>query len=268
MLLLAREFHIGILAAVLAIGVAAGAEAATAQAPVQLKAIDPLSADLAAFPRLLAAPGDRAAERINQALERRDRQLQSAVKDCRSNSDRPAEAMWSRVISVAMRGPRYLSLVADDSWDCGGAHGDFSLLVLVYDLNTGSPVNWARLLPASPIQGTSLDSAGDGTQVGVVSSRALLDLYLKARSSDPKDPLDPECRDVLSDSGLKFNIWPDAKGDGLALETEGLPHAVAACGADSVTVATSTLRKVGVQPALLDAIDTAHARGWYGPASQ
>jgi hypothetical protein len=67
---------------------------------------------------------------------------------------------------------------------------------------------------------------------------------------------------------LKFNIWPDAKGDGLALETEGLPHAVAACGADSVTVATSTLRKVGVQPALLDAIDTAHARGWYGPATQ
>jgi hypothetical protein len=263
MLHLARKFPIGIPAAILMISVAAGAEA-----PVQLKATAPLSANLAAFPRLAAAPGDKAAERINQALDRRDRQLQSAVKDCRSNSDRTADATWSRVISVAMRGPRYLSLIANDSWDCGGAHPDFGLLVLVYDLNTGSPVNWARLLPASLIQGTSLDSAGDGTQVGVVSSRAFQDLYLKAKSSDPKDPLDPECRDVLSDPGLKFNIWPDGKGDGLALQAEGLPHVVAACGSDSVIVATSILLKLGVQPALLDAIDTAHLRGWYDPATQ
>jgi hypothetical protein len=268
MLHLAQKFHIGILAAVLVISVAAGAEAAAAEALAQLKAIAPLAADLAAFPRLVAAPDDKGAERINQALDRRDRQLQSAVKDCRSNSDRPADATWSRVISVAMRGPRYLSLVANDSWDCGGAHPDFSLLVLVYDLNSGSPVNWTRLLPVSLIQGTSLDSAGDGTQIGVVSSRALQALYLKAQSSDPKEPLDPECRDVLSDPGLKFNIWPDGKGDGLALQTQGLPHVVAACGSDSVIVATSTLRKLGVQPALLAAIDAAHARGWYGPARQ
>ncbi len=267
MLHLAQKFHIWI-PAVIVISVAAGAEAAAAEAPVQLKAMAPLAVDLAAFPRLVAAFGDKAAERINQALDRRDRQVQSAAKDCRSNSDRPADAMWSRVISVAMRGPRYLSLVADDSWYCGGAYPDFSLLVLVYDLNTGSPVNWSRLLPASLIQGTSLDSAGDGTQIGVVSSRALQALYLKAKISDPKDPLDPECKDVLSNPGLKFNIWPDGKGDGLALETEGLAHVVAACGSDSVIVATLTLRKLGVQPALLDAIDTAHARGWYDPARQ
>src|ERR1700728_2342325 len=124
MLHFAGKFHLGIPAAILLITVAAGAEAAAAEAPVQLKATTPLSADLAAFPRLVAAPDDKAAERINQALDRRDRQLQSAVKDCRSNSDRPADATWSRVISVAMRGPRYLSLIANDSWDCGGAHPD------------------------------------------------------------------------------------------------------------------------------------------------
>ena len=259
-----RRSGLAVLSTILA-GLAASEMGAAAEPPVQLKPSAPLSAELAAFPRLVAAADDKEAQRINQALDRRDKQVQSALKDCRDSSDHPADANWSRVISVAMRGPRYLSLVAADYWSCGGAHDDYSSLVLVYDLHTGSPVNWARLLPASIIQGTSMDNTGDGTPIGVVSSRVLQDLYVKAENSDPKNPLEPECKDVLNDPGLKFNIWPDAKGDGLAVQTEGLPHVVAACGAEPVVIPTATLRKLGVQGPLLDAIDTAHAQGWYGP---
>lgn len=230
---------------------------------MQLAPSAPLSADAVAFPRLVASPGDNAAQRINQALGRLDAQLRSDLKDCRADAAPSADFQWSRTISVPMQGPRYLSFLAHDYWNCGGAHDDFSILGLVYDLSTGSPVNWARLLPASMVQGTAIDTAGDGTSIGVLSSRVFQDLYLKAENSDPKNPLDPECRDVLSDPGLKFTIWPDAEGDGIAIQTQGLPHVVAACGADAIVIPTTTLRRLGVQPALLDAIDTAHAQGWY-----
>jgi hypothetical protein len=253
------------LAALLAYPSAANCQATAGAAPVQLKASPPLGKNLGAFPRLVATPDDKAAQRINQALDRQEKQVLGAVKDCRENSQPQSDADYERSVSVTMRGPGYLSLVARDNWDCGGAHPDYSALILVYDLKTGSPVNWARLLPASTIQGTALDSAGDGTKIGVVSSRVLQDYYWKQLSSDAKNPVDPDCKEPLNDPDLKFNLWPDTKAGGIAIEAEGLPHAIGAC-ADAVIVPTAVLRKMGVQAAMLDAIDTAHARGWYDPS--
>ena len=86
---------------------------------------------VAAFPRLVAAPGDQAANRINQALVRVDERIRKAAKDC---STEGGQAGWKRTISVTMRGPHFLSLVAFDSWFCGGAHPDDDQFPLVYDL--------------------------------------------------------------------------------------------------------------------------------------
>ncbi len=227
-----------------------------ADSPVTLKKSPPIAKDVDAFPRIASPTGQ--AQRINQALDRRDAQVRTAAKEC-------AGGDWGRTVSVPMRGPGYLAFTAQDSWDCGGAHPDASRLVLVYDLSTGSPVNWTRLLPASMVQSSTLDTAGDGTKIGVIGSRTLQDFYIKALSSDPKNPLDADCRDVLKDPDLKFNLWPDARAGGIAIEPEGLPHAVAACG-DSAVVPIADLRKMGVQPALLDAIEIAHRNGWYDGA--
>lgn len=71
--------------------------------------------------------------------------------------------------------------------------------------------------------------------------------------------MDPDCKDVLSDPGLKLSLWPDAKGGGIAVAPEGLPHVVAAC-AEPVTIPTATLRKLGVKALILDAIDAARAQ--------
>ena len=245
-----RPIHFSLAVAVL------GTCALAADQPVRLKPSPALAAHLAAFPRIAAPPSDSAGQKINLALDRQDQEVKSAARQCPHNG-------WSRDVAVAMRGPHYLSLTAQDSWDCGGAHGDASRLVLVYDLATGSPVNWARLLSAALINSTSLDTAGDGTKIGVIQSRALQDFYVKARSSDPKDPLDPDCKDIVQDPELKFNLWPDAQAGGIQIEPEGLPHAVAACG-DNVLIPSAALRKIGVQPALVDAIESAHAQGWFG----
>jgi hypothetical protein len=232
-------------------------QAAAADPPVALKKSPPVAKNVDAFPRI-AAPADPAAQRINQALDRRDAQVKTAAKEC-SNGD------WERAVSVPMRGPRYLALTAQDSWDCGGPHPDDSLLVLVYDLSTGSPVNWTRLLPASMVQTSTLDTAGDGTKIGVIGSRVLQDFYIKALSSDPKNPLNPDCHEVLNEPDLKFNVWPDAKAGGIAIQPEGLAHVLAPC-VSSVVVPISDLRKMGVQPALLDAIESAHAHRWHDEA--
>lgn len=239
----------------LALAVLSVVALAAADQPVTLRWSPPLAKHVAAFPRI-AVPTDGPAQRINLALDRQDRQVKTAARQCPHDG-------WSRDVTVTMRGPRYLSLIAQDSFDCGRAHPDAGRLVLVYDLATGSPVNWVRLLPATMIRSASLDTAADGTRIGVIQSRVLQDYYVKARMADTKDRLDPDCRDVVQDPDLKFNLWPDAKIGGIRIEPEGLPHAVAAC-IDSVLIPAAALRGMGVQPSLADAIESAHAHGWFG----
>ncbi len=243
------------LSAAFSASLAVGETATTGDLVVELKASPPLTKSVDRFPRI-AAPADQAQQRINEALNRRDAQAQSAVRSCTTGG-------WSRSISVAMRGPRYLAFVAQDSWNCGNPHDDGSRLVLVYDLSTGSPVNWARLLPTSLVQSSTLDTAGDGTRIGVIGSHTLQEFYINAQFAGTKNAVDPGCRDVLQDSKLNFSLWPDAKAEGIAIEPQGLAHVVAACGG-SLVIPVPELRKMGVQGTLLDAIETAHAHGWYG----
>ena len=94
-------------AALSAFLVAPGENASAADLVVELKASPPLEKNVAAFPRIVA-PADPAQRRINEALNGRDAQVQIAARSC-------AGGGWSRVISVAMRGPGYLALVAQDS---------------------------------------------------------------------------------------------------------------------------------------------------------
>jgi hypothetical protein len=233
------------------------AAAEAADGPVQLKPSATIAKGVAAFPRIVTTPDDKAAQRINQALDKRDVQAKNEIKDCRSNVSKASDADYERTVTVTMRGPRYLSFLANDSADCGGAHPDTSDMALVYDLGTGSPVNWQHLLPKAMVQSVSTDTVIDGTNIGYLTSRTLQDLYLKAAS-----PIDPDCKDVLNDPDLNLSLWPDAKEDGIAVEPGDLPHVVIAC-ADTMVIPTATLRPLGVDAALLDAIDAAHQGGFF-----
>jgi hypothetical protein len=213
-----------------------------------------------AFPRLAAAPGDRAANRINLALSRADERVRSAVKECRQSAQeglQPGETIrmdWTRAISVTMRGPHFLSLVAADSWQCGGMYPNDEQFALVYDLTTGAPVNWSRPLPAALVRETSRVTAEDGTVVGTVSSPELHGLYFNGVYS---------CK-TLADPGLAFTIWPDARTAGIAIQPfQGFfPHVDEACAVDW-TIPLSVLRKLGVRHELMDAIEEAHRQGLY-----
>jgi hypothetical protein len=244
----------------IAVSLAAGAAVATEPAKIRLAAQPNIAPHLAAFPRL-AAPDGPQMQRINQQLGNADARGRKAAQECRADA---AEAGakdadgWQRSVTVAMRGPRYLALVASDAWDCGGAHPASSSVALAYDVDSGAPLNWERLLPKSLGLKTSLDTAGDGTRLGVVASDKLKALYMKT------DKMDPECVQSLQDMDLQFILWPDAEHDGLAMEPSNLPHAFAACG-DDVVIPLPALRQLGVDPALLSAIAAAHEAKLYGP---
>jgi hypothetical protein len=201
---------------------------------------------------------------VNQALDQADARLRSAVRACNRDAKAaqadPNDAGWQRQITVTMRGEGYLSFFVSDQWYCGGAYPSAGSFALAYDLHTGAPLNWQRLLPRSLVSSAMLDSAGDGTRLGFVASPALTALYLKT------DKPESDCLQELQMTSLQFMLWPDAKAAGVGIELASLPHAWAACG-DNVVLSLPMLRKLGVAPALLDAIAEAHSRGFYGSGS-
>ncbi len=227
----------------LAIALLAGPARAGEANPI-LTSPPPLAKDLAAFPKLAA--GDATANKINAALRKLDERVRKARAECVASKD----ADWSRSIDVTMRGPRYLSYLVSDSLYCGGAHPDASSFALVYDLTTGAPVDWAKLLPKPIVETSSLDSSADGAKIGVVGSKTLTAAYIAGLGKG----LDADCKEALTATDLNFVLWPDAKTKSLALQTDSLPHVVQAC-ADVVTIPTKTLRQWGAAQSLTDALD-------------
>jgi hypothetical protein len=133
------------------------------------------------------------------------------------------------------------------------------------------PVNWKRILPATLVAKTTTDTAGDGTVLGLISSPAFTDLYMK--TAERAQQIDKDCTDVLKepgmtgDEGLSFILWPDAEADGIDVQPAGLEHVIAACG-PSITIVTPELRKLGVEAHFLASISEAHRRGWYDKAAK
>ena len=238
-------FRAACLAAVtLACGVCAhAAERAT------LRRFPPIAQGVAALPRLLAPPGDRAASRINDALEKQNQET-----PCGAGAGSRRE--YSRSVAVDMAGPRYLSVLVTQDWYCGGPYptsGDDT--PLVFDLRTGARPDWVRLLGASLAQKTiDYNRVGEG----LIVSQTLSSIY------QPLSGDDAQCRSALTNwpGGIGFMVWPDAAADALEVQPGNLPHVVAACGPPAA-ISAPRLRKLGVEPALLDAIDEAHRRGWY-----
>lgn len=233
-----RRLHcLSILAIVLADAVRAQ------EGGVALTAPAALAQDVAAFPKVAAH--DAIASKINASLVRLDRRVLKARADCMTSKN----ASWARSIEVTLRGPGYLSYRVSDDAFCGGAYPNAGSFALVYDLTTGAPVDWAKLLPKPIVEQTSLDNAQDGTTIGVVASKMMTALYLAGLSKD----LDPGCKDVLDNGDLTFVLWPDAEAKGLAMQTVGLPHATQAC-ADVVTIGLPKLREMGAAPSLIEAL--------------
>ena len=248
--------------------VAAAVDVRAADRAVRLQTPPELVGGVSAMPTIVG-PMDDAERRIDTALARLDASVRKAVAQCKIDGGK--QSSWERSISVAMSGPRYLSYEIVDNTYCGGAHPNISTMAIVYDLGTGTPVNWAALLPPALTGKLALASGADDTKMVTLSAPTLYALYLtgyRPRSGDAKkDAEDDECRDAVAEAGEGGNppammAWLDAKQEGLSLQFD-LAHAVQAC-ADTVTIPAVALRTLGAQPVLVEALTEAHGASALG----
>lgn len=215
---------------------------------------------VAAFPEI-AAPATPEQRRINSALARLDVRARAAARGCLASSRGRGE--WSRQVDVTMRGPEFLSFEVTDDTDCGGAHPNQGHFAIVYDLASGAPVDWTRLLPPALTGKLDLLAGADGVRTVTLASPHLSQLYSKAYDRGPQD--DPEdakdCREAITqamaDGPVPMSAWLDAAEGGLALQFD-LGHAEEAC-ADAVTVPMAVLKREGASPRLVAALEAAHA---------
>ena len=244
----------------LAIGLLAGMPVHAADRRVQMQVPPPIRQGVAAMP-LIGQPVDEAERRINAALQRLDGTIRKELPTCAGDAGIPAN--WDRAIEVPMRGPGFISFVIIDDADCGGAHPSTATMAIVYDLRTGAPVDWTRLLPASLTGKVAFAAGLDGTKMITLASPRLYKLFLSGYDLGSGTAEDrASCKDAVqnigSDGPPAMMVWPDAKRGGLALQYD-LSHVVQAC-AVPVVVPIGTLRTDGVQPPLLNAIEAAHGK--------
>ena len=158
-----------------------------------------------------------------------------------------------------MRGPGFISYVITDNVDCGGVHPSAATMSIVYDLHTGAPVDWTRLLPRSLTGTVQVTARVDGTKMVTLAAKRLYALFLTSYDRDHARPDDAECRDAVRNTGTdgppEMMAWLDGKQGGLAVQFD-LPHAMQAC-ADPAVIPLATLRAEGAQPALLEALEAA-----------
>lgn len=228
--------------------------AAAAAQPITLTRPRPVSGEVQAYPRI-AAPANAAQRRINRALDRLDAKVRTAIRQCFADSVNPTS--WERQIDTTMRGPEFLSYLVTDEVDCGNAYPNESHLAIVYDLRTGEPVDWTRLLPGKLTGWLELKGV-NGIRVVTLASPRLLNLYMVGyhRALDPENRA--ECGDaptMFGEDGVAMLAWLDAKAGGLALQFD-FNHAMQACSA-AVVVPAATLRREGASPRLLAALAAA-----------
>lgn len=209
---------------------------AWADGPVRLQPGGLLSHGIQAMPCVIAGATPTVRARVNAALAAADARVRAAVEKCLVPASASAGLTmeWTRHVSVTQTGPRWLAILASDETWCGGPHPNADFFTLVFDLRSGRPPDWTRLLPPSLTGDAVVDTAGDGTPVGLVRSGALLQ---RARNAAT-----PECAGVLDAESGRFMLWPE--GGQMTAMVFGLPHAVLAC-ADELYVSRAELRSLG-----------------------
>lgn len=240
-----------------------GTTPAPGQASIlKVESVKQLRKGVDAWP-LLVNPSNPSEQKVNSTLTSLNLRLTKALSDCDAgtlenmkSSGRPrkdwaaaAADDWSRNVLVTMQGPRFLSLLATDEYvSCGGAHPGSDTMAMVFDMTTGTPVNWPALVAKSAGASAFADAVSDGSKVGALVLPALAKINLAAANAD--------CKDAFQDP-QSFQLWPDAKTGTLVAQAFDLPHVVAEC-AIQIPLTLEQARTLGFDESVLSAIQQAH----------
>lgn len=246
--------------AALMLGLAACDQASTAKAgPLAAPTFDArpdLAQSVGALPRLVGEGAAIAA--INADLDRRDTTAKAA--GCEGGGG------YERGVSQPMTGPDFISFWISEGYACqGAAHPSFDQTALTYDLATGETVDWVTAAPGLQLTRGDTTDLPDG-YVPDLSSTALTAWYsARALASTDREHVQ-ECAEVWAPEALEgtgFKVWLDAQNGGLSVSPQFV-HVVQGC-ADTVTLNPDEMRRFGVSPAIIDAVESAHAAGSWAP---
>lgn len=231
--------------------------AAAADREVRLRISAPIARDIPAFPRI-ADPVDDAERKVNLSLDELDRTVRKGADECRLASK--GRASWERMFSVPVTAPGFLSFHFIDNVFCGGAHPSYGTFSIVYDLRSGAPADWTKLLPPALTGQVAWSETSDGQRVVTLSSARLHQLYLtryRPRTGSV-DPDDEECRKAvaMTRNGKPplMKVWFKSR-EGLAVQFD-LEHAIHTCS-DEVTIPVRTLKAEGASVELVRALEAA-----------
>ena len=213
--------------------------------PALLIRPSPIAPRSQASPRLRA--GTPAATAINQAMAKLDADYRAFLKDC-TPPGKPADAR--RLVLTPMTGPDFLTVDVREDYSCyQTAHPDVSHRVYVYDLRSGSLIDWSRLLAGIAELAYADDPDLSPAERIAVRSRPLQSFYHKQLHYSAIRA----CRAAFRDPQTPFMVWPDAKAGGLEIAPFDPPHAIAAC-AQTVTIPAPQLMRMGADPRLVRAL--------------
>ena len=227
-----------------------------AKGPVALEPSQELRKGFSAFPRLQAGGEVTAAvaAKVNASLARLDTSAGKALAECsKTAKQHQGEAEWAREMDVTMRGPRFLSLVASDLFDCGDGHpNQMNTLAIVYDLTTGAPVNWLKYFPAGVKSDLGPPEDGEeGVKVGMLSWPPLTKEALRQAEKGCKDQ-------YAYDDSVSFQLWLDARSGQVAAQPSSRSPDPSRCDDGGFGLSVSQARRIGLHGSVLAALEAAH----------
>jgi hypothetical protein len=221
--------------------------ASAASATLTLRKAPNLAAKAQAYPTLVGATP--AIARINRALQAANAKQRADMKDCLR--DAPHDGYWwEQSVEAPLIGAHFVSFTAQGNMSCGGAHPNFINEALVFDLGAGERVDWRRLLPASWL--AAPDRAAAAT-TDAIASPALTALFI---DESDKEGVGADCKEAFAEQEMKFQFWPDAQAKGLAMRAANLLHWAEGPCSGPVTIPVATLKRLGVDAALIEDIET------------
>ena len=208
----------------------------------------------------IVAPHSPSVDRVNKTIAEMNESTSEALRECdddyRQYKNLPETARvkggWDRKVNVAMRGPRFVAMVADETSSCNGSYPNNDHLAVVFDMATGELVEWTHFMLGGNESAAATFTAIDGATSSGISTSGLTELALKRADADP------ECRRALESLGqMEFQIWPDARHGQLIVKAIGLPHVVQACE-EEIGLSIPEAREQGFRDDVLAAIEKAH----------
>jgi len=219
-----------------------------------------LRKDVDAWPLILNA-SNPSLQRVNAALTSMNRKMLSTLRECDTNYIAWAKIVnkltgkaspahdWVRKVRVTMHGPAYLSLVATNSFFCGGVHPYMFTEVAVFDLKTGEPADPLKWFESSSNASYAADvEQPDPPLEKSISARGLLPKY--------RELTNHECDNVYTES-QPFLIWPDASSGHVILVADVLAGCCRSCDVET-GLTLEQARKLGFDESFLKAIQEAH----------